>query len=154
MPKQVNECKVIAKRLGWWQKCLTMYTLDEAIKTLASREADAPCLIRQHDEQLQDHKRELADINVKLFVELGGHWRTCQAINPPQTSSFFRSRRCLKCLHTFLWHCHTQLEKLKVLSCQNLTFPLSMGKPLIGEALVSNSPSPCTITRTCLIPGS
>ena len=63
-PKQVNECEVIAKRLGHLQKCLT--TVDEAIKTLTSRETDAPQL-KQHDEQLQDYKRELAAVNVKLF---------------------------------------------------------------------------------------
>ena len=64
-PKQVDERKVIAKRLGRLQKCLN--TVDESIKTLASHKTDAPRL-RQHDEQLQDYKRELADVNVKLFL--------------------------------------------------------------------------------------
>ena len=63
-PKQIDERKVIAKRLGRLRKCLT--AVDDAIKALASREIDAPRL-KQHDEQLQDYKRELADLNVKLF---------------------------------------------------------------------------------------
>ena len=63
-PKEVDERKVISKRLGHLQKWLT--TVDEAIKALEGRQMDAPHL-RQHDEQLQDYKRELADVNLKLF---------------------------------------------------------------------------------------
>lgn len=60
-PKQVDERKVIAKRLGRLQKCLT--AVDDA---LTSREIDAPRL-KQHDEQLRDYKRELSDVNAMLF---------------------------------------------------------------------------------------
>ena len=63
-PKEVHEHKVISKRLGHLQKCLT--TVDEAIKALKGRQMDTPHL-RQHDEQLQDYKRELTDVNLKLF---------------------------------------------------------------------------------------
>ena len=63
-PKPIDERKVIAKRLGRLQKCLT--TVDEAIKALEGHEVDTPRL-KQHDEQLQDYKRELADVNVRLF---------------------------------------------------------------------------------------
>ena len=59
--EQVDERKVITKRL---QKCLQ--TIDEAHKALVGRETDAPRL-KLHDEQLQDYKRELADIDIKLF---------------------------------------------------------------------------------------
>ena len=63
-PKEVHERKVISKKNGHLQKCLA--TVDEAIKALEGRQMDAPHL-RQHDEQLQDYKRELADVNLKLF---------------------------------------------------------------------------------------
>ena len=61
-PKHCDDHKVMEKRLGRLQKCLTDVT--DAVASLTA--TDTPRL-KQRSEQLQDYKHELADINIKLL---------------------------------------------------------------------------------------
>ena len=75
---------------------------DEAIKALEGHEVDAPRL-KQHNEQLQDYKRELADVNLKLFsLDLEDtDGLVTQHAKLEQTLTFSR-----KCTYLLLRHHH------------------------------------------------
>ena len=61
---KISEHKVLSRRLKRLQDCLS--TANEAITALTGEGADV-CRLKQRDEQLQDYKRDLADMNIKLL---------------------------------------------------------------------------------------
>ena len=61
---KISERKVLSRRLKRLQDCLS--TANEAITALTGEGADV-CRLKQRDEQLQDYKRDLADVNIKLL---------------------------------------------------------------------------------------
>ncbi len=63
---KIDEREVLFRRLDRLQSCLS--TASETITALSSWKTDIIlCRLKQHDEQLQDYKKDLADVNVKLF---------------------------------------------------------------------------------------
>ena len=63
-PRDADEQRVIGRKLARLEKLLI--GAKEAIKSWAGRTVEIPVL-KQHEEQLQDYKRELAEVNSKLF---------------------------------------------------------------------------------------
>ena len=61
---KIDEREVLSRRIKRLQSCLP--TVSDAIAALSAGKLDM-CRLKQHEEQLQDYKTDLADINLKLF---------------------------------------------------------------------------------------